>query len=260
MLLFELAFAAGMREGERYALMPYELERRDGVPGIHVQQQIQAYGLPDKVVIPNWLNASHPYGILWLTTPKTHAANRFVPIGESLWTRLWARIHRLNIAPHGLVFTNQRGNPIRETTEAYHWRKALQTAGLPQVRIHSARHWTATMTAQSGMPDDARTAIMGHTSLDMTAHYTHWQPKALAFDAVWGAASGVVMPSVDEFVDERAVFLSRIEPVCQQYQPMPVIVQAARIVWQVTRHYRQAQRFRVAAKACDGLVVHIPLF
>lgn len=89
MLLFELAFAAGMREGERYALMPYELERRDGVPGIHVQQQIQAYGLPDKVVIPNWLNASHPYGILWLTTPKTHAANRFVPIGESLWTRLW---------------------------------------------------------------------------------------------------------------------------------------------------------------------------
>lgn len=40
------------------------------------------------------------------------------------------------------------------------------------------------MTAQSGMPDDARTAIMGHTSLDMTAHYTHWQPKALAFDAV----------------------------------------------------------------------------
>lgn len=180
MLLFELAFAAGMREGERYALMPYELERRDGVPGIHVQQQIQAYGLPDKAVIPNWLDASHLYGILWLTTPKTRAANRFVPIGESLWTRLWARIHRLDIAPHGLVFTNQRGNPIRETTEAYHWRKALQAAGLPQVRIHSARHWTATMTAQSGMPDDARTAIMGHTSLDMTAHYTHWQPKALA--------------------------------------------------------------------------------
>ncbi len=39
MLLFELAFAAGMREGERYALMPYELEQRDGVPGINVQQQ-----------------------------------------------------------------------------------------------------------------------------------------------------------------------------------------------------------------------------
>lgn len=179
-LLFELAFAAGMREGERYALMPYELERRDGIPGIHVRQQIQAYGLPDKAVIPKWLDATHLYGILWLTTPKTDAADRFIPIGESLWNRLWARIRRLGIAPHGLVFTNQRGNPIRETTEIYHWNKALQAAGLPKVRIHSARHWTATMTAQSGMPDDARTSIMGHTSLDMTAHYTHWQPRALA--------------------------------------------------------------------------------
>ena len=109
MLLFELAFAAGMREGERYALMPFELERRDGVPGIHVQQQIQPYGLPDKAVIPNWLDASHLYGILWLTTPKTRAANRFVPIGESLWARLWARIHRLDIAHPTASFSRTSG-------------------------------------------------------------------------------------------------------------------------------------------------------
>ena len=51
MLLFELAFTAGMREGERYALMPYELEQRDGVPGINVQQQIQQYGKPEDAVI-----------------------------------------------------------------------------------------------------------------------------------------------------------------------------------------------------------------
>ncbi len=89
MLLFELAFAAGMREGERYALMPYELEQRDGVPGINVQQQIQQYGKPEDAVIPAWLKAEHLYGILWLTTPKTHAAHRFVPISTSLWQRLW---------------------------------------------------------------------------------------------------------------------------------------------------------------------------
>ena len=70
MLLFELAFAAGMREGERYALMPYELEQRDGVPGINVQQQIQQYGKPEDAVIPAWLKAEHLYGILWLTTPQ----------------------------------------------------------------------------------------------------------------------------------------------------------------------------------------------
>ncbi|PWG60459.1 tyrosine-type recombinase/integrase [Bifidobacterium catulorum] len=180
MLLFELAFAAGMREGERYALMPYELERRDGVPGINVRQQIQPYGRPGEVEIPKWLKAEHLYGVLWLTTPKTRAAQRFVPVSESLWGRLWARIRRLNIGPRELVFTNSRGNPVRNTTERYHWRRALEAAGLPMVTVHSARHWTASMTARANMPDDARTAIMGHTSIAMTNHYTHRDAASLA--------------------------------------------------------------------------------
>ena len=178
-LLFELAFEAGMREGERYALTPSELELRDGVPGIFVQRQIQQYGLPDRAVIPKWLDAEHLYGVLWLTTPKTRAAMRFVPIPMGLWDRLWERIRRLGIGPHDLVFTNQRGHPIRETTERYHWLKALEAAGLPQVRIHSARHWMASMTARAGMPDDARIAVMGHTSVDMTARYTHRDAASL---------------------------------------------------------------------------------
>ena len=180
MLLFELAFAAGMREGERYALMPYELEQRDGVPGINVQQQIQQYGKPEDAVIPAWLKAEHLYGILWLTAPKTHAAHRFVPISTSLWQRLWARIKRLGIGPRDLIFTNSRGNPVRSSTERYNWNKALKAASLPPVTIHSARHWTASMTARANMPDDARTAIMGHTSITMTNHYTHRDTASLA--------------------------------------------------------------------------------
>lgn len=178
-LLFELAFAAGMRAGERYALMPCELERRDGVPGIFVQRQIQQYGLPCEAVIPKWLDAEHLYGILWLTTPKSHAAVRFVPISESLWERLWTRIDRMHIGPNELVFTNQLGHPIREATERYHWLKALEAAGLPKVKIHSARHWMASMTARAGMPDDARISIMGHVSLQMTMHYTHRDAASL---------------------------------------------------------------------------------
>lgn len=179
-ILFELAFATGMREGERYALMPYELEQRDGVPGINVQQQIQQYGKPEDAVIPAWLKAEHLYGILWLTTPKTHAAHRFVPISTSLWQRLWARIKRLDIGPRDLIFTNSRGNPVRSSTERYNWNKALKAAGLPPVTIHSARHWTASMTARANMPDDARTAIMGHTSISVTNHYTHRDAASLA--------------------------------------------------------------------------------
>ena len=106
-------------------------------------------------MIPKWLDAEHLHGILWLTTPKTRAAIRFVPIPEDLWERLWARIRRLGIGDHELVFTNQLGHPIRESTERYHWLKALREAGLPEVKIHSARHWMASMTARANMPDDA---------------------------------------------------------------------------------------------------------
>lgn len=155
-LLFELAFAAGMREGERYALMPYELELRDGAPGIFVQQQIQAYGRPGETMIPKWLDAEHLYGTLWLTTPKTHAATRFVPISQSLWTRLWARIRRLHVGPRDLVFTTQRGTPVRESVERHHWLKALEAAGLPLPAQENPVRRPAPGRARRDRPGDQR--------------------------------------------------------------------------------------------------------
>lgn len=178
-LLFEVAFETGMREGERYAIMPFELELRDGQPGIHVRQQIQRYGRPGEVEIPNWLNATHISGSLWLTTPKTPAAERFVPVSGSLWERLWKWIRGNGIGSRELVFTSARGNPVCSSTERYQWCKALKAAGLPQVKIHSARHWMATMAARANMPDDARIAVMGHTSMQMTMRYTHRDAASL---------------------------------------------------------------------------------
>ena len=178
-LLFEIAFETGMREGERYAIMPFELELRDGQPGIHVRQQIQRYGRPGEVEIPNWLEATHLSGTLWLTTPKTPAAERFVPVSRSLWERLWKWIRGNGIGSRELVFTSARGNPVCSSTERYQWCKALKAAGLPQVKIHSARHWMATMAARANMPDDARIAVMGHTSMQMTMRYTHRDAASL---------------------------------------------------------------------------------
>lgn len=178
-LLFEVAFETGMREGERYAIMPFELELRDGQPGIHVRQQIQRYGRPGEVEIPNWLEATHLSSSLWLTTPKTPAAERFVPVSGGLWERLWKWIRENGIGSHELVFTSARGNPVCSSTERYQWVKALKAAGLPQVKIHSARHWMATMAARANMPDDARIAVMGHTSMQMTMRYTHRDAASL---------------------------------------------------------------------------------
>ena len=180
MLLFELAFAAGMREGERYALMPYELEIRDGIPGIFVQQQLQDYVGGADAVIPKWHNAVHVVGGLWLVPPKSKKGVRFVPITWNLWNRLWNRIIMFGMHPHQFIFNNLLGRPIRQEQENRRWRNALQAAGLPYVKIHSARHWTATRVAESGASEDERMAVLGHTDIQMTARYTHWGTKALA--------------------------------------------------------------------------------
>lgn len=177
-LLFELAFSTGMREGERYALMPYELERRDGVPGIFVQQQLQRY--VGKPMIPSWMTATHVWGSVWLVAPKTMKGYRFVPVSESLWERLWDWIRRRGIGMRELVFRNRFGRPVTRETERYRWKRALEDAGLPYVKLHSARHWAATRVAEAGASEDERKAIFGHTSIEVTAGYTHWSPKALS--------------------------------------------------------------------------------
>lgn len=179
-LLFELAFTTGLRPGERRGLTPDELETRGGVCGIFVRHQLQDLGTPGRVEIPKWLDATHIWGTQWLTTPKTRAGQRFIPLPEGLWGRLWARIGRMHIDPHDLVFRTHLGRPVSGSNERRHFKKALATAGLPDVKLYSARHWTATMTALADMPDDARIAIMCHTDPAITLRYTHRGTASLA--------------------------------------------------------------------------------
>lgn len=177
-LMFELAFATGMRPGERYGLMPYQLELHHGVPTINVCQQ--AKPLPAGATIPDWMDAEHLDGVIWLTRPKTTKGIRTVPIPQGLWNRLWEHIAKWGIPSHGLVFTNLYGRPVRRDNEEKRWRRALKTAGLPYVDIYSARHWLATELASAGASDEQRTAIMGHTDIHTTSVYTHWREQQLA--------------------------------------------------------------------------------
>ncbi|KFI56544.1 tyrosine-type recombinase/integrase [Bifidobacterium callitrichos] len=179
-LMFELAFSTGMRPGERYALMPYQLERRRDTPGIYVCQQIQLYLDGPKARIPDWLDATHLTGRAWLTTPKSQSGNRFIPVSEQLWNRLWDHIAAWGIGPHQLIFANGFGRPIRRDNEILRWKRALADAGLPtDITIYSARHWLSTEIAEAGASDDERMLIMGHADLSTTARYTHWSPQAL---------------------------------------------------------------------------------
>lgn len=191
-LMFTLAFSTGMRPGERYGLMPFQLERRRGVPGIFVCQQVQRYSGGADAVIPDWLDAVHLCGDRWLTTPKSERGNRFIPVSEKLWSRLWEHVAAWGIGPRQLMFANAWGRPLSLGVELVRWKRCLEASGLPDVGVYSARHWTSTMIGESGAADDERMLIMGHADIETTALYTHWSPEALS------RTMGRAIPDFDE--------------------------------------------------------------
>lgn len=174
-LMFDIAFATGMRQAERFAITPSELVTRDGIHGIEVRWQLQQ--LKPDTTIPTWLQARHVTGTFWLIPPKSRQGIRFIPLDTQTWLRLLALANQHG--PDDLIFT-RHGHPLTGNVERRRWQRALQDAGLPPVTMRAARHFFSTHLAQTGAPEDARKAIMGHAKITTTAGYTHWAPEALA--------------------------------------------------------------------------------
>jgi integrase len=176
-LMFDLAFETGMRQGERFALTPADLTTTDGVHGIQIRWELQR--IAPKAKIPNWLRSKHLTGQYWLVQPKSKHGERFIPLSNQTWLRLWALAARRQCKPDQLIFT-RHGQPLTNSVELRRWKRALQDAKLPYVTMRSARHFFATHLAETGAPEDARKAMMGHAKITTTAGYTHWTPETLA--------------------------------------------------------------------------------
>lgn len=134
-------------------------------------------------VRPGWCPQRHwdlprgfPYKIvhrsLALTPPKTRAGARVVPIPTPLWAML-ERHPRGDRNPHGLVWHHDDGRPISPREDHTAWKAALTAAGLPEAPLHVARHTTATLLMQAGVPEQVRMAILGHVSISATRGYAH---------------------------------------------------------------------------------------
>lgn len=176
-LMFDLAFETGMRQGERFALTTKALTAKDGVHGIQIRWELQR--IAPKARIPNWLRSRHLTGQYWLVQPKSKHGERFIPLSNQTWLRLWALAGRRQCKPDQLIFT-RHGQPLTNSVELRRWKRALQYAELPYVTMRSARHFFATHLAETGAPEDARKAMMGHAKITTTAGYTHWTPETLA--------------------------------------------------------------------------------
>ncbi len=73
----------------------------------------------------------------------------------------------------GWVFTTPTGQPIIPNTDYHHWKQLLRDAGVPDRRLHDARHTAATVLLILGVPERAVMGIMGWSSTAMAARYQH---------------------------------------------------------------------------------------
>lgn len=191
---WSVALLAGLRQGERLGLTHEFLDLEVGMITVAWQLQRLAWqhgcGKKDaagwpcgrsrggscpsrRLDLPADQEAQRVYGGLWLTRPKSRAGWREVPLEPRLREVLARYVQQHPAGDAGLVFTRPGGHPIDPSDDTAAWDAALRRAGLPDVVLHSARHTTATLLFELGVPEQLRVRILGHSSATTTAGYTH---------------------------------------------------------------------------------------
>jgi integrase len=84
-------------------------------------------------------------------------------------------------ADYGLVFTGERGQPLRGSTAYRRLHRLLAKHDLPVLRWHDLRHSAASIMLALGLPLHVVQRTIGHSSLVMLAQrYAHLVPELAA--------------------------------------------------------------------------------
>lgn len=199
------ALLTGARQGEMLGL---EIDRVGDF--LDLSWQLQRITLRDgKLDAPPDWEHRHLTGALYLSRPKSRAGWRMVPVAPVLRpvleARLEAALHEPN--PFGLVWTaNQKkdrathevrpldGMPIDPSKDNKDWHAVLARAGVPDVRLHDARHTAVTLLYDLGVPEVVIQQIVGQSTVTTTRGYRHAnsQPAVDALNALSASLSGLV--------------------------------------------------------------------
>lgn len=152
-LLYLLAFATGLREGELLALRYGDI--RQGV--IHVARQVvQVYDIGSdgykqykKAIVP----------------PKSAASIRQVPVPDNVLPQIPKG------KPNDYIFTTSSGQLITRGNFRRAWQRHLKHAGVPYKKFHACRATYCTTLCQNGVPLETASKLMGHSDITVTAQY-----------------------------------------------------------------------------------------
>ncbi|KGF15154.1 tyrosine-type recombinase/integrase [Corynebacterium freneyi] len=160
----------GLRRGEIAGLRWADIDFDAGTLSIR-----QARGMVDNRVVEK--------------APKTARSARTLPLTPGLRAELKAARtrqakERLALGPDAgageYVASNEAGEPYRPESLYRMWKAACRDAGVPEVRLHDARHTAATTMHLEGVPLAVVSQWIGHASAAFTlATYAHSQDERL---------------------------------------------------------------------------------
>ena len=164
-----VALLTGMRQGEQLGLERSAVDLDAGVITVRWQSQKLAAEPPEHV-------PHRPLGGgYWLVPPKTRAGLRVVPVTPLLHAALAAHMDSMRpaTAEHDLLFRRDGDLPRSASGDLAAWKRLLAGAGLPEVRLHDARHGVATLLLEAGVDMRVIQEILGHSSMVTTHGYAH---------------------------------------------------------------------------------------
>lgn len=204
-----MALLYGVRQGECLGLTLDSIDRERGLLDISWQLQRLDFthgcgqptdgawpcgrkrggNCPDRrLVTPTGFVLRRLQGGLCLIRPKSRTSRRVLPLTDWFAAMLDARAAAAagQPNPHGLVFARPDGQPIAANADSLAWHAVLETAGLPSVRLHDARHTAASLLLKLGVDPKVIQDILGHSDVVTSQGYQHTDQamKAHALEGV----------------------------------------------------------------------------
>lgn len=117
-----------------------------------------------------------PGGVMW-GEPKSESSKRTIPMPQMVASRLEIEWHRYVEATGGepdlssLVWAMPSGTPIGHKVDWKRWKALLESAGVPDVSLHSARQTAASLLESAKVPPRLAAEITGHGDVKMLYDY-----------------------------------------------------------------------------------------
>jgi len=235
-----VALALGLRQGEALGLAWDKVDLDAGL--LHVHRELYSlpweHGCPESIGKPEdkkpcGRRADHCKqrhgGGRFVGTPKSDAGKRTLSLPPQLVDAL-RRHHALQLrarAEEGkhwrgfipenghelpLVFAQRNGNAWQPSADWRAWKAFLKGAGVPEVRVHDARHTAATLLLLMGVDGRVVMDMMGWSVASMLKRYQHVldemkvEAAKRVGDALWAAPAAPEPPTsgVVSMADFRA--------------------------------------------------------